>query len=275
MKNLSIIIRIFLGILFTTSGILKVTDLMTFSDAIERFDILPGFIAAATIIIPSIEITAGLMLILGIFKRVAVVALILLIIIFVIGISINLQRGIIFDCGCFGPLNIFTKISFSKLLFDFSLLGGLGLVLWKDTVGLNFIKHLKVILTFSFFTSMLVFIPFNKASWYYVINLKNLQKINWREVTELSKRDDVIILDSRKPEDFNKENVPNSVNFPSLEFEKYYPEFRKILINKLIIIYCDGSKCSASTKLALNLLAKGFNNIFLFSEGFELWEERK
>ena len=62
-----------------------------------------AIINLSAIIVPFVELTAGIFLILGIFPRSAVLIINAMLVVFVVLLSINLIRGHAFDCGCFAP----------------------------------------------------------------------------------------------------------------------------------------------------------------------------
>lgn len=67
---------------------------------------------------------------------------------------------------------------------------------------------------------------------------------------------DYVVLDARSPEAFARGHVPGAVNLPHRAIG---PEttsfFRK---DRLIVTYCDGVHCNASTKAAFKLAELGF-----------------
>lgn len=98
--------RIILGGLFIYAGITKITHLHAFAKIINNYQLLPDtlvYIAAA--VLPWIEILSGLFLVSGLFKRTAALLLSTLLLVFIIAISINLVRGLNFDCGCFSSVS--------------------------------------------------------------------------------------------------------------------------------------------------------------------------
>ncbi|GAF67429.1 unnamed protein product, partial [marine sediment metagenome] len=100
------IIRILLGLLFVFSGILKLTDLISFHDAIEAFKLIPFqfsfIINPLTVLIPAVEIVCGVALVLNFFRKAAGSTLFLLMVVFTTGVAVNVYRGETFDCNCFG-----------------------------------------------------------------------------------------------------------------------------------------------------------------------------
>lgn len=134
--SIFLIIRILIGTLFVFSGLLKYSDLASFNETIEAFRIIPSryssIIYFFTISIPSIEIICGIALICNHFRKKMCMILLVLMIIFTIAVSIDIHRGIIIDCGCFGILDIFGKLSLSKIFFNMSIVLLLIVIYFKS-----------------------------------------------------------------------------------------------------------------------------------------------
>ena len=115
-KYLLLIFRIILGLIFIYSGILKIIDVQGFSDSIFNYKLLPDLIVnILAVLLPWIELTAGLLLTLGICVKENAFIINILLAVFIIAITINLLRGLDINCGCFGTENG-TKIGFTKLI---------------------------------------------------------------------------------------------------------------------------------------------------------------
>ena len=94
--------RLCLGCVFVYASIHKIVDPATFAKIIYGYGLVPGIlINGIAIVLPYVELFAGLFLILGIFPRSAAVLAESMLLMFIIAISINLIRGHEFDCGCF------------------------------------------------------------------------------------------------------------------------------------------------------------------------------
>lgn len=99
------ILRFILGIIFIYSGTVKLYDPYTFSDTINAFGILPFILVfPAAIIIPVIEVIAGLGLIFNLQYSLEIISLMMIMFIGVLiyGILIDLK----IDCGCFSDEEI-------------------------------------------------------------------------------------------------------------------------------------------------------------------------
>ena len=99
---LTIRVQIALGAIFIVAALPKITDPPSFAHMIYNYRILPGgLINISALVMPWVEVLAGLMLILGIWVRPARWIITLLLVTFMIAIAINLGRGNAIDCGCF------------------------------------------------------------------------------------------------------------------------------------------------------------------------------
>jgi hypothetical protein len=69
---------------------------------IYNYRLLPGgLVNALTLVLPWVELLAGLALILGVWKKEAAVVVGVLLLVFMVAIGFNLARGHAVDCGCF------------------------------------------------------------------------------------------------------------------------------------------------------------------------------
>ncbi len=99
------ICALILGGLFIYAGIQKTWDQHGFAKILANYKMLPLWLVnLPAVILPWLEIISGCLLIIGIFKRTSAIILSGLLCIFIIAISINLIRGISFDCGCFSTV---------------------------------------------------------------------------------------------------------------------------------------------------------------------------
>ncbi len=99
---LTIRVQIALGIIFIVAAIEKIGDPPSFAHAIYNYRILPGaLINISALILPWVELLAGLALVIGVWTRAARTIVALMLVVFIVAISINLLRGNAIDCGCF------------------------------------------------------------------------------------------------------------------------------------------------------------------------------
>ena len=107
------VVRIFLGGVFIISGSLKAADLVSFSETIGAFAILPEELnMAAAVGICLCELVFGTGLVLDIRGSLLPILVLLLVFVAVLGYAIHMGYDI--DCGCFGPEDPESK-AFSSL----------------------------------------------------------------------------------------------------------------------------------------------------------------
>jgi len=94
--------RWFLGLTFIYASYHKIELPSHFAKIIYGYDLLPGqSINLIAIILPFLELFAGLALVLGVYPRSAAAIINGMLLAFIVAITINLVRGHEFDCGCF------------------------------------------------------------------------------------------------------------------------------------------------------------------------------
>lgn len=94
--------QIALGAIFVAAALPKIIDPPSFAQMIYNYRLLPGFaLNPLALVLPWIELLAGLALILGIWRRTAAAFVGAMLLSFIIAIGINLARGHAVNCGCF------------------------------------------------------------------------------------------------------------------------------------------------------------------------------
>lgn len=114
-KYLLLLFRLFVGFIFIYAGIEKISDPSAFSTAIYNYKLLPiSLVNFLAITLPWIELTAGLLLLFGVYVKENSSIISILLVIFFIAIAISLARGLNIECGCFGTSSG-SKIGLIKL----------------------------------------------------------------------------------------------------------------------------------------------------------------
>jgi uncharacterized membrane protein YphA (DoxX/SURF4 family) len=99
---LTVRMQIAVGVLFAAAALPKIFDPPAFAQMIYNYRILPGFAVNATaLVMPWLELLAGVGLILGIWRRSSATMIGALLLVFIIALGINLGRGHAVNCGCF------------------------------------------------------------------------------------------------------------------------------------------------------------------------------
>lgn len=69
--------------------------------------------------------------------------------------------------------------------------------------------------------------------------------------------------------EYAKEHIPNSINIPVDEINKFEEHFSK---EKEVIVYCSSYNCDAAEKAAEALTERGFLRVYDFEEGVAGWK---
>jgi uncharacterized membrane protein YphA (DoxX/SURF4 family) len=100
---LGLVLRLVLGGVILAAGLLKIGHPETSARAVRAYQLLPYDLAGSVgYALPIVEVAVGVLLIAGLFTRVAAVVAGLLMLAFIIGIGSAWARGLSIDCGCFG-----------------------------------------------------------------------------------------------------------------------------------------------------------------------------
>jgi len=104
LSRLTALVRLVLGALFLYAVATKLSDVRAFADEVANYRLLPAaLVPAAAVWVIGVELLAGALLVLGKAGwRGAALTLTGLLIVFTLGISQALLRGIDLRCGCFG-----------------------------------------------------------------------------------------------------------------------------------------------------------------------------
>lgn len=127
---LTIASRLMVGGVFIYAAIYKIADPLTFANAIWNYHLAPvSLINLTALILPWVEMLAGLGLILGIFYRGSALLVNGMTIMFMIALAYAVARGLDIDCGCFKSGEAGTGSAKEALIRDFGLLA-LTLQIW-------------------------------------------------------------------------------------------------------------------------------------------------
>jgi rhodanese-related sulfurtransferase len=81
--------------------------------------------------------------------------------------------------------------------------------------------------------------------------------------------ENVIVIDARSPEAYSREHIPGAVSLPHRQMSEQ--STTDLDRTALIVTYCDGIGCNASTKGALNMTLLGFQVKELLG-GLDWWK---
>ncbi|HXA16879.1 MAG TPA: MauE/DoxX family redox-associated membrane protein [Thermoanaerobaculia bacterium] len=99
---LTIRVQIALGAVFIIAALPKIADPPSFAHMIYNYRLVPSpLINISALVMPWVELLAGLALILSVWKAAARTVVAIMLAVFIVAISINLFRDNAIDCGCF------------------------------------------------------------------------------------------------------------------------------------------------------------------------------
>jgi rhodanese-related sulfurtransferase len=90
----------------------------------------------------------------------------------------------------------------------------------------------------------------------------------WDLSESLERGDNVVLVDTRSPQAYEKSHIPGAVNIPHRTMNT--ATTAHLDRGALIVTYCDGIRCNGSTKGALNLVRLGFR-VKELTGGIDCW----
>jgi putative oxidoreductase len=120
-KTLLVAFRLVLGGLFIYAGVVKVLDPLDFAQNIRNYRLVGQSLSfVVAVVLPWLEILAGVVLAAGIWKRASALIISGLLVFFLLLTLVTIARGLDVDCGCFGALS--RKSGFGVVLEDLGML---------------------------------------------------------------------------------------------------------------------------------------------------------
>ncbi len=87
----------------------------------------------------------------------------------------------------------------------------------------------------------------------------------------------VVFLDTRSHRKYARGHIPGAINLSISNFEKQKTVLSNIPLSATIIVYCSGTTCQSSLKVAewTKDYLGDHRNVYVFLEGFPNWEKAK
>jgi len=128
--TIAIIIRLLLGFLFLYSALDKILAPAKFAEVIYNYRLLPvELLNICAIIVPWIEITIGVTLLLGVWVTSSALLLSGLTVVFIGLLLSAIGRGLNIECGCFSLDSEGSLVSWKRIFEDvLILIGGIYLI---------------------------------------------------------------------------------------------------------------------------------------------------
>jgi rhodanese-related sulfurtransferase len=94
------------------------------------------------------------------------------------------------------------------------------------------------------------------------------------EVKRLVDENLAVVIDARVPDAFDAGHIPGAVNIPYDQLPDYISALELAAApDEMVICYCWGPSCDFSDQLATELKIMGYENIKVFTGGWEHWQE--
>ena len=101
-RPLQTLARLVLGGIFIYASLDKIAHPQEFARIVGNYGILPAFLVTLpALVLPWLELIAGLCLVAGLWRRSAAFLLSLLLLFFILALGFNALRGVSLSCGCF------------------------------------------------------------------------------------------------------------------------------------------------------------------------------
>tara|TARA_Y100001968_G_C18913526_1_gene506402 strand:+ start:114 stop:578 length:465 start_codon:yes stop_codon:yes gene_type:complete len=112
-KNVNLIFRLILGLVFIYASLDKISNPKVFSDLIDNFHISPLMLSnIAALILPWLELICGICLVTGYMVRGSNLLILFMLAFFIFILSQAVYRGIDTHCGCFKVDEVAQKTDF-------------------------------------------------------------------------------------------------------------------------------------------------------------------
>ena len=115
--------RVVVGLVMLAAALGKIADPGSFASQIHHFRLLPeGGENLLAILLPWVELVAGLALVLGVRARSAAWLSTGMMVVFTLAVGLAVARGLDIECGCFGTSDA-TKVGGTKLVENLLITG--------------------------------------------------------------------------------------------------------------------------------------------------------
>jgi uncharacterized membrane protein YphA (DoxX/SURF4 family) len=122
-RPLQLLARLVLGGIFIYASLDKIVHPQEFARIVANYGILPDFLVTLpALVLPWLELVAGLCLVSGLWARSAAFLLSLLLLAFILALGVNAIRGIDVSCGCFSTSASDTENAYVLIFRDLLIL---------------------------------------------------------------------------------------------------------------------------------------------------------
>lgn len=97
--------------------------------------------------------------------------------------------------------------------------------------------------------------------------------ITLEDAVEFYDNKEIIFIDARDKWDFAEGHIKGAINIPEYKFETEETTPIEYDKEKEYVIYCGGDDCDISKRLAEKLKNIGFKRLYIYTGGFNEWEQ--
>jgi len=102
---------------------------------------------------------------------------------------------------------------------------------------------------------------------------RKVSRVDAAEARRVWDAESALFVDTRNPDDFAAGHIPRSLSLPYHQFSSAFPTVAaRLPHDRPLVIYCYGSSCGLSMRLAKRLLREGHGNLIVLEGGLAAWE---
>jgi rhodanese-related sulfurtransferase len=106
----------------------------------------------------------------------------------------------------------------------------------------------------------------------YIQQISAMKTISIEDAYNSYTNNNAVFIDARDNAEYREGHIKDAINIPYDKFQQDYPLYEKLLTkNKKIITYCHGTGCGLSVDVAKDLMAIGYTNVYVMTEGWPGW----
>lgn len=101
--------------------------------------------------------------------------------------------------------------------------------------------------------------------------------VTYNQVISRLENPDFVFIDARPSHEFEEDRIPGAINMDPYGDEDLLMQtlFEVVPPGKKYIIYCHGGNCDLSHMVAERMKNFGFENLFIFTGGWEVWTKER
>ncbi len=119
LSGIAISVRFYLAVVFIAAAWPKIVSPYDFALSVATYQIIPlALVNFFSIVIPWMEMIAGILLLIGFWTKPSTVIILSLLVLFTVALSIALAKGLDINCGCFASTEAADEIGHATLFRD-------------------------------------------------------------------------------------------------------------------------------------------------------------